>query len=110
MYRTRKGLTSKLVGVEDYIGDTIEGKVRKIVERKEPITDGAPLIYTERKDGVQPSFNIRTDRFEVAVDAMDAVHKSHIAKREARAKVVEMNPKKDGGAESIQVTGGDPQN
>lgn len=109
MYRKRNAKVSLLTGVEDYIGDTIEGKVRKIVERKEPITDGAPLIYTERKDGVQPSFNIRTDRFEVAVDAMDVVHKSHIAKREARGKVVPMEPKKDGGAESIQDTGGDPQ-
>ena len=31
-----------------------------------------------------PEYNVKTDRFEVAVIAMDAVAKSHLAKREAR--------------------------
>ena len=39
----------------------IEEKVRRITENGEPIKDGAPIIYTERKDGVNPAFNIRTD-------------------------------------------------
>ena len=33
-----------------------------------------PTIYTEKKDGVQPEFDIRTDRFEVAIDAIDKIH------------------------------------
>ena len=61
------------------------------MNNKEPIKDGAPLIYTERKDGVQPSYNIRTDRWDVAVEAMDKVTKSYHAKREERAKIVNMN-------------------
>ena len=36
----------------------IEEKVRRITENKEPIKDGAPIIYTERKDGVNPAYNI----------------------------------------------------
>jgi hypothetical protein len=62
-------------------GETIEQKVERVTTNKEPIKDGAPLIYTERSEGVQAGYNIRTDRFEVAVEAMDAVHKSNIAKR-----------------------------
>lgn len=73
-----------------YKGETIEQKVRRIVNNKEPITDGAPLVYTDRKDGVQPAYDIRTDRWEIAVDAMDTVNKSIKAKREERH-----NPKKD---------------
>ena len=32
--------------------ETIEKKVKRIVENKEPISDGAPIIYTERNKGV----------------------------------------------------------
>lgn len=64
-----------------YEGESIENKVNRILINKEPITDGAPLIYTNRKDGVLPGYNIRTDRFDVAIDAMDKVAKSKLAKR-----------------------------
>lgn len=69
-------------------GETIEEKVCRITTNKEPIKDGAPLIYTERKHGVQAGYNIRTDRFEVACEAMDKVTKSHLTKREERHKPV----------------------
>ena len=36
-----------------------------------------------------PEYNIRTDRFEVALNAMDAVQKSTMAKREAAMKASE---------------------
>ena len=55
-------------------GEYIEEKVRRIVESGEPIEDGAPIIYTERKDGVRPEYNIRTDRWDIAQDAMMQVH------------------------------------
>ena len=75
-------------------GETIEQKMERIINNKEPITDGAPITYTERKDGVQPEFNPRTDRWEVAITAMDKVHRSAIAKREERQRAVEeMNEK-----------------
>lgn len=63
-------------------GETIEDKIERIVNNNEAITDGAPIVYTERKDGVLPEYNIRTDRFEIAVTAMDRVHRSAIARRE----------------------------
>ena len=70
---------------ESVVGISIERKVEKITESKEPITDGAPLIYTERKEGVIPAYDVRTDRFEIAVEAMGKVVKSNIAKREQTA-------------------------
>lgn len=78
---------SQLESVEIFEGETIEQKVRRIVEENSPITDGAPLIYTERKDGVMPGYDIRTDRFDIAVDAMDKVTKAKIAKRDNKADV-----------------------
>ena len=71
---------------ESYEAETLEQKIEKIMSSKEPIDETAPIIYTERKKGVQPEYNIRTDRFEVALEAMDKVSASYQAKREARIK------------------------
>lgn len=110
MYRPKKQTKTTISINKAYIGERLEQKINRIVNNGEPITDGAPLIYTERQHGVQPQYDIRTDRFEIAVEAMDKVDKTHKAKREAR--IVEMNkPKetpetkgKDGGAEPTQGT------
>lgn len=83
-------------------GETIEQKIERIVHNKEPIKDGAPLIYTERKDGVQKGYDIRTDRFEVAIDAMTLVHKSIQAKRDSKANVIMEIHKENSETESIQ--------
>ena len=39
---------SNMKGVEIKEGETIETKVRRITEEKTPITDTAPIIYTNR--------------------------------------------------------------
>lgn len=67
-------------------GEPIEHKIERIIQNKEPIKDGAPVVYTERAEGVVSAYNIRTDRWEIAVEAMDNVTKSNISKREERAK------------------------
>lgn len=63
-------------------GETIEAKVRRITRNNQKIEDGAPNIFQERKDGVKAEHNIRTDRWELAVEAMDKVAQAQIAKRE----------------------------
>ena len=85
-------------------GETIEMKIERITVNREPITDGAPLIYTERKDGVLAGYDIRTDRFDVAIEAMDKVSKTNQAKREERVKVVDINKGNNVGDESTQAT------
>lgn len=57
-----------------YTGESIEEKVNRLVNNKEPIEDTAPLIYTERKDGVRPEFDIRTDKWDIALSAMMEVN------------------------------------
>lgn len=61
-----------------YQADPREVKLRKIISGESSnMEDGVfPTIYTEKKDGVQPEFDIRTDRFEVALDAMDKINQS----------------------------------
>ena len=68
-------------------GESIENKVRRITENNEPITDGAPIIYTNREDGVLPAYNIRTDRWEIAQEAMEAVNQANLAKVKDYGKV-----------------------
>lgn len=68
-------------------GESIENKVRRITENNEPITDGAPIIYTNRDDGVLPAYNIRTDRWDVAQAAMDAVNQANLAKSKNYGKI-----------------------
>lgn len=61
-----------------YQADPREVKLRKIINgESNNMEDGVfPTIYTEKKDGVQPEFDIRTDRFEVAINAIDKINQS----------------------------------
>jgi hypothetical protein len=109
MYKYRKVVKSELVGIEKLEGEPIEWKVERIVSNKEPITDGAPEIYSERKDGVISAYNIRTDRWVVATDAMNAVAGSIQARRDEKGKRAEKKaePKviklsEDSGTESVK--------
>lgn len=83
---TNRPGTTVIVRREAVEGEMLEQKVERIVNNKEPIKDGAPLIYVDRKEGVRASTNIRTDRWEVAIDATESIAKSYKAKREERAK------------------------
>lgn len=100
-YIYRKDTRTSIGSVATEVGETIEEKVERIVANKEPITDGAPEIFTERKDGIIPGYNIRTDRFEVAAEAMDKVTRSKIASRDRVAKmdVVKDDDKSNDGPE-----------
>lgn len=70
-----------------YQAEPREVKLRKIINgESNNMEDGVfPTIYTEKKDGVQPEFDIRTDRFEVAIEAMDKINQS-IANQIAKSK------------------------
>lgn len=91
-------------------GEWLHEKVDRIINNKEPITDGAPIIYTERKEGINPDYDVRTDRWEYAVEAMQKVDKNNKARREQKHKKpegtkVDNDPKnKDGGAEPVAGT------
>ena len=76
-----------------YQADPREVKLRKIISGESSnMEDGVfPTIYTEKKDGVQPEYDIRTDRFEVAIDAIDKINQSaanQIAKNKGETEAV----------------------
>lgn len=111
MYNNKKykPATTSINVNKSYEGERIEEKIQRIVNNKEPITDGAPLIYQERKDGVMAEYNPRTDKWEIAVDAMTKVQKSKVAKREERLKLADeakQNMDKEAKSETKNETGG----
>lgn len=97
MYKIRQNLTTTLEVNDSVEGEHIETKMERVIANNEPIKDGAPIIYTARKDGVNAGHNIRTDRFDVAIEAMDKVSKSFTARRDDYIK----NRDNDGGTEPI---------
>lgn len=82
MYVKTKPTRTALVVNNSSEGEMIETKIERIINNKEPIKDGAPIIYTERKEGIRASTNIRTDRWEIAIDTADKIQKSYQARRE----------------------------
>lgn len=55
-------------------GETLIKKIQRILDENEPLTDGAPLIYTPKQAGVRDDCNVRTDKWAIAMDAMDRVN------------------------------------
>lgn len=62
------------------VGESIEEMIRRCTESNEPIEASAPMIYTDREDEVLPQYDMRTDRFELALDAIDKYNASEAAK------------------------------
>lgn len=98
-----KGLLKRNTSIE---GQSIE---KMLEERKHGNMEieivGKNIFYTERNEGVVPTTNIRTDKFELAMMANDTKERMIITKgQEAReAKKVEMKKSAEtGGAEPTQ--------
>lgn len=72
-------------------GNTIEEQLQKIMTGESIDLKGRGMIYTERKDGVLPQTNIRTDRFDKAMEALDYVARTHITKRNESIKNESVN-------------------
>lgn len=67
-------------------GQFLHKKIQRWLNDKEPIKNETEVIHQERRQGVEPAYDIRTDRFEAALDAKDTVEKIKQAKREAKYK------------------------
>lgn len=115
MYKKQLKSRTSITCKNTYKGDTLETRIQKMVNNNEPITDSAPLIYTDRKDGIKAEFDIRTDRFDWAIEQMDKVAGSIRARRDGAPDTNDTeggetkdlkNPKnkEDGGTEPAQAT------
>ena len=56
-------------------GKTLERMLREAAAKNEAIdTPLKGLIYTEKKDGIKPEFDHRSDRFEMALEAAEIAY------------------------------------
>jgi len=82
-------------------GESLINEVERMVNNKESIKNTKSLIYTNRSEGVLTAFNIRSDRFDIAIDATDKIRKSYQARKDG---VIQMNNDKEVGDQSISGT------
>lgn len=69
-----------LQGDEPYIGEYLHETVIRVMQTGEAIIDGAPKIYTEKSEGVRPEHDIRTDKWDIALDASEKINTAKIEK------------------------------
>ncbi len=74
-------------------GISLETSLQRMLqlEETEGLENGTALHFNTRAEGVRPEYNIRTDRFELALQAMDEVGKMYLAKREQKGQSVNEN-------------------
>lgn len=86
---------------EAFKGKTLEAELKEYLEQGQGMDDVKRMhepIYTKRADGVIPEYNIRTNRWDIAQNAMDKVNESKKARAEARSnkKNAQEAPKTEG--------------
>lgn len=94
MYRKVKYQNTSIEINESVEGETLETQVHRALTNGEGIDATANIIYTERRDGVQPEYNPRADKWEIAVDAMNKIDADNKTKR--KDNIAKLYPEKDG--------------
>lgn len=85
MFEKRAGYTpTQLINTPTEKGESIEEMLRRLTANKEPIPQNVPPIYTPKADGVIPDYDIRADRYDVAMEARDKFAASKIAEGAAK--------------------------
>lgn len=65
MYRKQQINRNNIIAKESVVGQSIEDKIAEMKNNQEGITTEVPLIYTEKKEGIVPAYDIRTDAREI---------------------------------------------
>ena len=66
---------------QSYEAESIETKIKRLLNNGESLGTEVKPVYTMRKDGVLPQYDIRADRWDIALDAMTTASKTNTAKR-----------------------------
>lgn len=110
MYKNPKTRKSNINCNNSTVGQQLHTKIQDILENGDQNElKQKPIIYTEKSEGVKEGYNIRTDKWEIACETADKMHKIRAVKGEekAKGKLIKMNENKniiDGQAESVDGT------
>lgn len=80
MERICKMHKTQLERYADTEGESLEQQLRRLNANNEPIPGNVEKIYTPKGEGVIPDYDIRTDRFDIAMQATDKFTASQRAK------------------------------
>jgi len=78
MYKQNKFQATTLKVNESFEGESIEKKMQRVMKTGEPIEDGGVEVYYPGKE-IPFETNVRTDRFDIALEMMDANDRAKIA-------------------------------
>lgn len=83
MYRQKKLSETLLRGEKATSGETIIDKMKRMINNKEPIKgDDAKMIFTAANSGVLPETDIRTNRWELAVEGTKIISDQYRGKQD----------------------------
>ena len=71
-----------------YVAEPIEKIIQRRLANKEPLDDKVNLLYYDISEGVKAGYDVRTDRFDLALDGVGAIQKSETAKTQSMTKEV----------------------
>lgn len=97
--RIRPRMKPKAPNRKTYVGRDLMQILRETTAGETPsdmVLGGEPNVYTERREGVRPEFNIRTDKYDLALEAIQWARE----KRDAE-KTTETESPKEIGQETI---------
>lgn len=89
MYYQPRTYKQTMKGIKAYRAESIEDTIKRMMSNKEPIEGTVTAIYTDRKEGIAPDYDIRTDKFEFLVEGKDAISKTKRAQRDNIGKLKE---------------------
>lgn len=90
----RRNFSTRMEVNESIVAEPLEVALARMKEKNEMPENVRPLIYTDRRDGVKPGYNIRTDRFETMRETAGKLDKARRYKEaNEEAKTVEAPPK-----------------
>lgn len=109
MYNTKKFTRPRThinVKVESDIqeGEAMERKVEKMLAGTEAVELTRSPIYQERRDGVNPAYNIRADTHEILREAVEASTQKYFEARKIRQETRHAKDKVSDGAESTRTS------
>lgn len=93
MYKLQNYKTNRLKGEEPFEAISLEEELKIATATKSPIQKNSitQCFYTQRKDGVLPECNIKTDRFEMAQEAMS--HANNEFRKKIQERIDQQNKK-----------------
>lgn len=93
----KKQPKSQINGVKVEEGKSLMEQLRRMLVEGDIPEEEVPIIYTDKGEGVLPGYDIRTDRFEVAREAMEKAknsEKKERAEKRASEKPIEQPKEK----------------